>query len=109
MYVSPISTRLVRGRSTPAMRAIRLSLPLLVLGVAADHADDTLPPHDLALVTNLPNRRPYLHTFLPIRPSERSAPASCRAVSAPPRLDRRPALSRSSARRRRLSFLRGGP
>jgi hypothetical protein len=33
-----------------------LSLPLLVLGVLADDADDALPPHDLALRTNLFDR-----------------------------------------------------
>src|SRR5215510_7384495 len=66
MYVSAISIRLLRGRSTPAMRAISLplALPLLVLGVVrADHAHDALAPDDLALVANLLDRRSDLHSF----------------------------------------------
>src|ERR687897_522794 len=35
MYVSAMTTRLLRGRSTPAMRAMS-ALPLLVFGVFAD-------------------------------------------------------------------------
>src|SRR5438552_11386212 len=79
MYVSPISTRLLRGRSTPAIRAMFspcwvlraaccvlstqhsalstqhsfLSLTLLVLRVVADDADHALTADDLALGTNL--------------------------------------------------------
>src|SRR5208283_5914320 len=64
MYVRPISARLRAGRSTPAMRAIGfplLPLPLLVLGVGADHPHHALAVDDLALVTNLFNRRPDFH------------------------------------------------
>src|SRR5206468_10750641 len=123
MYVSPISTRLVRGRSMPAMRAIVFpyapvpvprawchvrrwrramlrrgffptendalsvsssassapgtrhtapgtssALPLLVLLVGTNDADDAAAPHDLALVANPFDRCPYLHTFSTILP-----------------------------------------
>jgi hypothetical protein len=52
MYVSPISSFLSRGRSTPAIRAI-LALPLLVLGIAsADDARDTLPLDHLAMLAD---------------------------------------------------------
>src|SRR5947207_13106618 len=44
---------------------MRLSLPLLVLRVAANDAYDTASPHHLALVTNSPHRRPYFHLVLP--------------------------------------------
>src|SRR5262249_23312177 len=41
-----------------------LALPLLVLGVVrADHAHDALAPDDLALVTNLLDRRSHFHVF----------------------------------------------
>src|SRR5688572_32654122 len=43
---------------------MRLPLPLLVLGVGADDADDAAPPYHLALVTNPPHRRSYFHHFL---------------------------------------------
>src|SRR5687767_6745272 len=56
--------RLVRGKSTPAIRAMRLPLPLLVLGVGADDADDAAPPYHLALVANPPHRRSYFHHAL---------------------------------------------
>src|SRR5919107_1264452 len=99
--------RFVRGRSTPAIRAISResfsvlrstgqlcsALPLLVLLVRADHAHHTLAPHDLALVTDFLDRRSDLHeTPLDrlanpgsriIRSSARSARASGRAVKAP--------------------------
>src|SRR5262245_2834566 len=64
--------RLLRGRSMPAMRAMLLSLlalPLLVLGVLADHADDPSPADDPALVAHLADRRPDLHLALPARVS----------------------------------------
>src|SRR5688572_3718478 len=67
MYVSAISMRLLRGRSTPAMRAIDVSylgllaLALLVARVGADDADDALAPDHLALGTNFLHRRSDLH------------------------------------------------
>src|SRR5215471_8247705 len=64
MYVNPISTRLLGGRSTPAIRAtspLLLTLSLLVLRVLADHPHDALPPDDLALVADLLHRRPDFH------------------------------------------------
>src|SRR5438128_484863 len=63
MYVRAISTRFCRGRSTPAMRAMLLPLPLLVLLVAADDAYHALPAHHLALDADLADRRPYLHSL----------------------------------------------
>jgi hypothetical protein len=45
---------LVRGRSTPAMRAmfVLLSLTLLMFGGLADHSHHTLAVDDLALIAN---------------------------------------------------------
>ena len=46
-----------------------LPLPLLVLLIRADHAHDTAPAHDLALVANTFHGRSHLHdNFLTIRP-----------------------------------------
>ena len=53
--------RLVLGRSTPAIRAIVLSLPLLVFLVRANHAHDAAAPDDLALVANPLDRSSYFH------------------------------------------------
>jgi hypothetical protein len=75
MYVRPISARFLGGKSTPAILAIStlpshppsvqrrpnpdawrrhdLSLPLLVLGVFANHPNHSAPPNDLAFRTNL--------------------------------------------------------
>src|SRR5206468_12771534 len=41
------------------------ALPLLVLRIRADHAHDTTPAHDLALVANLFHRCSYFHTSDP--------------------------------------------
>src|SRR5581483_5767011 len=54
-------TCLLRGRSTPAMRAMTLPLPLLVLRVFADHAHHAAAVDDLALVANFLYRCPNLH------------------------------------------------
>src|SRR3954453_15865540 len=62
MYVSPISTRLLRGMLTPEMRAmVSLPLPLLVALVLADHEDPAVTPDDLALLAHRLDRRSYLH------------------------------------------------
>src|SRR5215471_5710614 len=66
MYVRAISIRLLRGRSTPAKRAMRSTLPLLVPLVLADHAHDASPANDLALVANLFDRCSDLHIRAPI-------------------------------------------
>src|SRR4029453_306679 len=98
MYVRAISTRFCRGRSTPAIRAILLPLPLLVLLVAADDAHDALPAHDLALDADLPDRRAYFHWVsrhsktLDLTTesagfrsaSARCGPGPCRRAGAPP-------------------------
>src|SRR5580765_7527892 len=69
MYVSAISIRLLRGRSTPAMRAIRVlslsALALLVTRVFAEHPDDAVPPDDLALTTDGFHGCAYLHREIP--------------------------------------------
>jgi hypothetical protein len=78
MYVNPISTLLLSGRSTPAILAISspvlgaqcsvlsgstqhwalstehlfLSLSLFVFGVCANDPHDALAPHDLALAAD---------------------------------------------------------
>src|SRR5690242_7483269 len=60
-----MSTRLSRGRSTPAIRATSrspLALALLVPRVVrADHEHATAAPDDLAPVAHLLHRRSYLH------------------------------------------------
>src|SRR5262249_50850486 len=66
IYVNPISMRLVRGRSTPAIRAMaigprRLTLPLLVFLVGTNHPHDPPTSDDLALVANALHRRSDLH------------------------------------------------
>src|SRR4051794_16417761 len=64
MYVSPISTRLLRGMLMPAMRAMERcssALPLLVTGVLADHQHPPVAADDLALLTHRLHRRSYLH------------------------------------------------
>jgi hypothetical protein len=86
-YVKAISIRLLRGRSTPEIRAIyvdpfivvislsvylksdcevrlTLSLPLFVTGVLADHTQDSAAADDLALLANLLNGRSDLHICL---------------------------------------------
>src|SRR5258706_16345411 len=52
MYVSPISTRLLGGRSTPAIRAMCLSLPLLVFLVFADDPHHAGAANHLALAAD---------------------------------------------------------
>src|SRR5208282_2057928 len=64
--VSAISIRLFLGSSTPAMRAIAkpfLALALLVARVRAQDAHDAFAAHDLAVLTNLFNRRSNFHSF----------------------------------------------
>src|SRR5579863_1805221 len=51
---------LLRGRSTPAIRAM-LSLPLFVLRVLADDPHHAVAANHLALVANLLYRCSYLH------------------------------------------------
>src|SRR5450759_5131340 len=63
MYVKPISTRLLRGRSTPAIRAI-LSLPLFVLRIFADHPQHALAADRLAFCANLLDGCPDFHVAL---------------------------------------------
>src|ERR671911_3169842 len=46
---------------TPAIRAIRLPLPLLVSRVLADDEDPSVAADDLALLAHRLDRRSYLH------------------------------------------------
>src|SRR5947207_6141054 len=62
MYVRPISTRLLSGMLTPAIRAKAvLPLPLLVSRVLADHENPAVAADDLALLAHRLHRRSYLH------------------------------------------------
>src|SRR5947208_10013802 len=87
MYVSATSMRFSIGRSMPAMRATVVLLSALALLVprvaAADHTNDALATHHLAVladllhgrsnlhdVFSLPPRRPYLYRYT-IRPRDR--------------------------------------
>src|SRR5215831_7644454 len=107
MYVSPISTRFVRGRSTPAIRAMfsasQLTLTLLVLLIRANHAHHAAAAHDLALVTNSLYRCPNFHVrpLAIVPPAARFDRGRCHALSTPPTLDRRPPAARNCASVRR--------
>src|ERR671919_1638198 len=79
-----MSTRLSRGRSTPAIRAT-LSLPLLVSRVRADHHDPPTAPDDLALLAHLLDGRPYLHLFAPRGATHRTLRTEGSRVNAPGR------------------------
>ena len=64
-YVSPISTRLLVGTLTPAIRAIsRSPLPLLVARVRADNEDAAAPPDHPATLAHRLYGRSYLHPLL---------------------------------------------
>src|SRR6476660_1247895 len=92
MYVRPISTRLLRGMLTPAIRAKALYLPLslLVSWIRADHENAPVAADDLALLAHRLDRRSYLHDPFrlmiqtgrlwrplrpPLPPAERSNPS----------------------------------
>src|SRR5690348_230892 len=61
MYVRPISTRLLRGMLTPEIRAIALSLSLLVPRIRADDEHPPVTADDLALLAHRLDRRSYFH------------------------------------------------
>src|SRR4029079_15445576 len=68
-YVKAISTRLLRGRSTPAIRAMfptpdRSALPLPVARVLAQHADHALAADDDAILADLLDRCSDFHGLL---------------------------------------------
>jgi hypothetical protein len=63
-YVSPTSTLFSRGRSTPAMRAIPLALPLLVPRVLADYPQNPTPAYYLALITDRFDTSSHFQTLL---------------------------------------------
>src|SRR5581483_4345210 len=64
MYVRPISTRLLRGMLTPEIRAIWLSLSLLVPWIGADDQHPPVTADDLALLAHRLDRRSYFHAGL---------------------------------------------
>src|ERR671918_1837576 len=82
-----MSSRLSRGRSTPAIRAIGATpsfglpstLPLLVPRVGADHDHTAVAPDDLALLADLLDARLYLH-----RSASLALPWNCRASGTSP-------------------------
>src|SRR5918995_5558436 len=64
MYRSALSSRLSRGRSTPAIRAIPsslLALPLLMPWVGADDHHDAPAPDHPTPIAHLLHGRPDLH------------------------------------------------
>src|SRR5580765_1186230 len=98
MYRSATSTRLSRGRSTPAIRATAplasLTLPLLVARVRADHHDPPVPADHLALLAHLLDRRSDPHrqsrslvVGAATGTGRRSVPARGRTATAPPARD----------------------
>src|SRR3954469_18092933 len=110
MYVSPISTRLLRGMLTPAIRAMPpLPLPLLVTGVLADHEHPPVAADDLALLAHRLDRGSYLH--VPFRLASRkealAEPSAAAAILR--RLDRTPRLGWPKARLRSIAKGFGRP
>src|SRR5262245_41998791 len=100
MLCKATSTRLVRGRSTPTMRAmfrylLGSALTLLVLGVFANHPNRTVAPDNLALFANLFDRASDFHfsslsslSTIGVRPrrfSISTLPACPNGDSPPPR------------------------
>src|SRR5215210_4677466 len=85
MYVRPISTRLLSGMLTPAMRAIfLLALTLLVSRVLADHEDPSVATDDLALLAHRLDRRSYLHDpFRACNPDEEALETGAVAATIP--------------------------
>src|SRR5687767_12378290 len=94
MYVRPISTFFSRGRSTPAIRAMRSALPLLMLGIAlADDASHAVALHDLAMLADRLHAAANFHRRAPVE--RRNFPAKTRTLTGP-------GTARKSARRGRL-------
>src|SRR5688572_15224903 len=105
MYVRPISTRLLRGMSTPAIRATSEYLPLslLVSRVLADDEDPPVTADDLALLAHRLDRRSYLHGPFRINdPDEVALAAGTATATIPPegRKSPRTYTSRAAARPR---------
>src|SRR2546426_5945494 len=73
MYVTATSPRFSRGRSTPATRAIGISVPsalsCLVPRVFADDPRHAATLHDLAMLAANLDRRPNFHRRLPSSPA----------------------------------------
>src|SRR5690606_33665771 len=99
MYVSPMTTRLSRGKSTPAILAIvrhPLALLLLVFRVLANHHHPAVAADDLALLAHALTRRTHLHRRNPPQTPYRlnacgtcSGPWTDRKATAPPSPGRR--------------------
>ena len=58
--------RLLRGRSTPSIRAMVLALPLFVLGIFADDTQNTASFNDAALLADLLYGSSYFHFVTPL-------------------------------------------
>src|SRR5438093_452946 len=107
MYVSATSIRFSAGRSTPAIRATRfllaLLLALLVPRIAgADHADHALATHDLAVLADLLDRCTHLHASAPRpRADRRLGLATCSGRRSVPSTGRRETAPLSPCRRAR--------
>src|ERR1017187_4616936 len=98
MYVRPISERLLRGRLTPAILAMRaLALPLLVALVLADDQNRSVAADDLALLAHRLDRRSYLHDpFRRLGPSGSALAAVVAAATGSWRCPHADTTSRSS-------------
>src|SRR5262245_21157722 len=68
------------GISTPIIRAIRLTLPLFVPRVRADHTNHAFALNNLAVLAKLLDRRSYFHIKLV---SKRCRPSNNRTASSP--------------------------
>jgi hypothetical protein len=92
IYVSAISMRLSRGRSTPAILAncssLQSALALLVLRVRANHPKNTLAPNDFAFFAHSSHRRSNLHYLYlhMMRPRVRSYGESSTFTRSPGRM-----------------------
>src|ERR671911_2974591 len=92
---------------TPAIRAIRLPLPLLVSRVLADDEDPSVAADDLALLAHRLHRRSYLHGPFRLmiqtgwlwRPERLPLPV--------PRTKTRPHTEPSGAQARRMRIAKG--
>src|SRR5919112_3275271 len=105
MYVRPISTRLLRGMFTPAMRAKAVPLPLslLVSRVLADDEHPAVAADDLALLAHRLHRRSYLHGPFRRVWSSGAALAAVEAAATTPRSAR----MRGGARARGITIAKG--
>src|SRR3954471_16501747 len=55
----------LRLRCVPFVLRLRLSLPLFMLGIGADHSNNAAAVNDLAVITHFLNRCPDFHNCFP--------------------------------------------